>query len=211
MQNSERKFTRKKTDFLAPILFLEDCRLRTVPSFIGNLKSLQQLYLSENDLGSADAAAWPSSFPKLLELKKLVIHTANLTAVPPAVLSSLPGLVKLHIGSNRLRELPEDFGRRMQQLKLLDLRLNEFTAVPVAALAGAPALEELDLRRKEGLQVEAPLDKLLDNHPRLRKVRLWKYGATTWSMSSRRNIVAFAAKIKERDPEAPSALLEPSD
>ena len=99
----------------------------------------------------------------------------------------------------------------MQQLADLELRGNELAAVSVAALAGAPALEDVDLRRNERLQVEAPLDALLEIHPRLRRVRLWKQGATTWSRTSRLQIAAFASKLGERDPEALSAILEPTN
>ena len=110
------------------------------------------------------------------------------------------------MGYNRLRELPADFGRRMQRLKSIDLRCNMFSAVPVAALAGAPALENIVLTQNVFLQVEEPLDALLENHPRLQWVRLWKESGS-WTRNSRRHIAMFALKIRERNPEAGVALL----
>ena len=134
------------------------------------------------------------------------------TVVPPAVLSSMPGLVELFIGNNRIRELPADFGRRMQALEALDMRRNDFAAVPVAELAGARELEELDFRRNERLQVEEPIDELLKNHPRLKSIKLWKEGRNAWSRTSAINVAGFAMKLKERDPEALKSLIsEPTD
>ena len=180
----------------------------TVPSFVGSLKSLELLLLSGNILGRASAPhhGFPSSFPKMPALKTLHLHSCNLTAVPPAVLSSFPGLERLDLGNNSLRELPEDFGRRMQRLKSIDLRGNMFSAVPVAALAGAPALEIIWLTKNERLQVEEPLDALLENHPRLQWVRLWKESGS-WTRNSRRHLAMFALKIGGRNPVAGMALL----
>ena len=189
-------------------LKLYGCGLLTVPSFVGSLKSLELLSLYWNNLGRAGAPhhGFPSSFPKMPALKTLDLDGCNLAAVPPAVLSSFPGLKRLSLRYNWLRELPEDFGRRMQRLKSIDLRGNMFSAVPVAALAGAPALEIIWLTKNERLQVEEPLDALLENHPRLQWVRLWKESGS-WTRNSRRHLAMFALKIRERNPRAGVALL----
>ena len=194
-------------------LRIQQCGLRRVPSFFGAFKALEQLYLHENDFSSPDGAAvWPATFPKLPDMKRLVMHSSRLQVVPPAVLSSMPGLVELFIGNNRIRELPADFGRRMQALEALDMRRNDFAAVPVAELAGARELEELDFRRNERLQVEEPIDELLKNHPRLKSIKLWKEGRNAWSRTSAINVAGFAMKLKERDPEALKSLIsEPTD
>ena len=189
-------------------LKLYGCGLLTVPSFVGSLKSLELLSLYWNNLGRAGAPhhGFPSSFPKMPALKILDLDICSLAAVPPAVLSSLPGLERLSLGNNSLRELPEDIGRRMQRLTSIDLQSNMFSAVPVAALAGAPALENIVLTQNVFLQVEEPLDALLENHPRLQWVRLWKESGS-WTRNSRRHIAMFALKIRERNPEAGVALL----
>lgn len=192
-------------------LDLRACNLRAVPSVLGSLQGLAALYIGDNNFGLAGPPhhGFPAEFPVKASLEFLGITSSKLPSVPPAILSSMPRLKELYIGGNNLTSLPEDFGRRLVALRIVTLDVCEFTAVPVAALAGATALEEINLKRNNELQVEQPLDALLENHPRLRLVKMWKRRGHSWSGDSTAYLADFSAKLRARSPEARVELLSP--
>jgi hypothetical protein len=103
--------------------------------------------------------------------------------------------------SNHLRALPESFGQRLPDLREVDLSDNDFASLPLRALAGATSLEKIDFVAVVHSKIEVPpLDFLLENHPRLKEVRMIR--SSGWSAASRANLEAFAAKLRERDPAA---------
>ena len=121
------------------------------------------------------------------------------------MLSSIPRLARLSIGYNPLTALPDDFGQRLPCLRALDIVGNNFTAVP-RALAGATTLEEIDLGGDD-LQVEEPLDWLLEALPRLSKVNVLKaLGSPYCSARARSHLQDIGSKLEAKGPEAEFAI-----
>lgn len=137
------------------------------------------------------------AFPFLthLDLSRCMFPT-----VPPAVLS-MPRLRVLNLTLNRLRELPGDLGQRLPRLREISLRSNLFSAFPLRALAGAASLEKIDVSRVSLLQIQEPLDSLVDSLPRMRETRM-SGRATAWTRDSRAHLERFAARLRARDPAA---------
>ena len=136
--------------------------------------------------------------------KTKAASTATLEpAATPRMLEHYTQTVRPHLEKALSRTNPH----AIPKLEKIGLGVNLLSVVPVAALAGATALTELDLRGNEEMQVEEPLDALLQNHPRLREVRMWKLSGS-WSRKSGMNLASFAVKLGARNPDAPRLLFE---
>ena len=186
-------------------LNLSYCNLRAAPSFVGHLKSLEDLYLHNNSsMGSALGSL--ASFGELPMLTLLSLGSCGLSSLPPAVLSSMPRLRSLLLANNSLTTQLEDLGRRLPELEGIDLGENAFAAVP-RALGGATKLETILLDKNPQLQVEEPLDFLL-NLLLLKELWLTKPQGSTWSLRSAEIVAEFCAKLKRSEPEAVVEVVE---
>ena len=96
-----------------------------VPAEIGQLRSLERLYLNDNKLTSL-----PAEIGQLTSLEKLWLDDNQLTSVP-AEIGQLTSLEKLYLRGNQLTSLPAEIGQ-LTSLKLLWLCRNQLTSVPVA-------------------------------------------------------------------------------
>ena len=83
------------------ILNLDSKNLTELPSQIGKLKNLQELYLRGNKLTSLPPELW-----ELTNLQKLMLGDNKLSEVPAAI-SKLINLEELDLFSNRLKTLPD--------------------------------------------------------------------------------------------------------
>ena len=81
-------------------LILPGNEIARLPDTIGNLTSLEALYLMDNKL-----AALPSSLRRCRNLCLLYVDGNRLTAVPQSAVD-LPRLDRLGVSNNRLRALP---------------------------------------------------------------------------------------------------------
>ena len=65
------------------------------------------------------------------------------------------------------------------------------------------SLERLDLSGNEPLQLDAPLDFLLEGCPNWREVKMRKWpGQTKWTPTSLAHLAAFAARLRAGDQGA---------
>lgn len=146
-------------------------KIITIPSSIGQVKSLESLHLSHNKLESLPIALF--TLPKLRHLD--VSHN-SITVLPPDV-GLLHNLQHLAINSNKLESLPKPLFRNTK-LKVLCLGHNALTTLP-ETVGQLVQLTQLELRgncldrlpaqlghcrmlRKHGLIVE---DHLFDTLP----------------------------------------------
>ncbi|XP_078719620.1 p53-induced death domain-containing protein 1 [Lampetra fluviatilis] len=120
------------------ILFLANNCLQELPEWLGQLRSLTQLSVKDNDLCSVP----PSSLEGLSALCCLDLSNNRLETLPEE-LGSLLCLEDLDLSRNSLASLPASLSG-MNRLKSLFLHDNRLISVP-ASLASLPALSRLDL------------------------------------------------------------------
>jgi Leucine-rich repeat (LRR) protein len=121
-----------------------------VPAWIGALRSLTYLNVSENPLG-----ALPPEIGRLGALVELRALDAGLSSLP--ALDGLVALRELHLRGNEFAALPESV-RALRSLRLLDLRANRLAALP-GWIVELPDLQKLDLRWNEPV-LEPPAELL---------------------------------------------------
>lgn len=118
-------------------LDLSHLGLGVIPESIRQLKTLKQLYLSNNHLKSL-----PESLGSLATLQILWLHN-NYLATLPASLGQLIKLQTLSLSNNQLISVPESFGQLIE-LQTLSLSNNQLTSVP-KSLGKLAELRRLDL------------------------------------------------------------------
>ena len=121
------------------MLDLRGRNLRTLPESIGNLRSLQKLYLSNNNLEHL-----PESIGNLRSLKTLDLSENSLQTLPDFI-GNLRSLTLLDLTNNSLQTLPESIGN-LHALERLYLNTNNLQTLP-ESIENLRALIELNLRR----------------------------------------------------------------
>ncbi|XP_069734354.1 platelet glycoprotein Ib alpha chain [Phaenicophaeus curvirostris] len=101
------------------------------------LKLLQDLDLSDNELGDMDTRT------PLPSLRELILSRNMLVALPD--LQGLPGLTRLVLAHNNVVMLAPEAFRAVPHLEDLDLRGNELHTLPQDVFAGLRALKDLDI------------------------------------------------------------------
>ena len=122
-------------------LDLSGLKLRELPEGIGNLSSLQQLYLHDNQL-----TVLPETLGNLSSLQQLYLHDNQLTVLPET-LGNLSSLQQLHLYDNQLTAVPENLGN-LSALWRLALDNNQLTVVP-ESLGNLSSLQELCLEHNQ--------------------------------------------------------------
>jgi Leucine-rich repeat (LRR) protein len=101
--------------------------LTNIPESIGNLTSLQELYLGDNNLETL-----PESIGNLTNLQKLRLDDNYLTSIPESI-GNLTKPRELNIAFNELTSLPISIGNLIH-LTNLGLMSNKFSYLPVKLL-----------------------------------------------------------------------------
>ncbi|KAG8364331.1 hypothetical protein BUALT_Bualt19G0117800 [Buddleja alternifolia] len=124
------------------VLDLRSCLVNgAIPSTLGNLSSLVELHLSDNNL----TGVVPSSLGQLFRLSVFDLSRNLLTGVVPATLDGLGNLTVLDISSNFLSgEIPSGFGS-LSRLQFLNLSGNSLSSSIPVQLSNLSSLVELDL------------------------------------------------------------------
>ena len=106
-------------------------KIRSLPTSVGEMKSLQHLDLHFNELGGL-----PPTIGKLtnLEILNLSSNFSDLTELP-ATISDLINLKELDLSNNQIHALPDTFGRLMNLAKL-NVEHNPLTIPPKEIVAG---------------------------------------------------------------------------
>ncbi|XP_047941660.1 probable LRR receptor-like serine/threonine-protein kinase At2g16250 [Salvia hispanica] len=136
------------------VLDLRSCFINgSIPSTLGNLSSLAELYLSTNDL----TGALPSSLGQLDGLSVLDLSRNALTGLIPVPLVDLRNLTVLDMSLNRLSgEIPPGIGR-FSRMRYLNLSGNILSSSIPPQLGDLSSLVDLDLG-SNSLSGSLPLD-----------------------------------------------------
>ena len=157
--SSTMSFSVKNNHITGINLYL--CSLTSLPKLIEDLKFLEYLYLSDNDI-----KILPESIGNLKSLKHLNLHSNKISILPESIgnltlvnyldlwdndLKTLPNsigdiisLQEANFGQNKLISLPESIGN-LTSLKKLHLFNNELKDLPESIL-NLKALRSLDIR-----------------------------------------------------------------
>ncbi|EGC39625.1 hypothetical protein DICPUDRAFT_147550 [Dictyostelium purpureum] len=143
------------------ILDLSHNRLEDTCREMGNLKSLRELYLSNNLL---------SRFPttgNLINLKKLVLDNNKISTIPPECVEPLSQLQTLDLSFNKIEGIGSCI-QRLKNLKQLNLSHNELIDIP-NSLRHLVKLHSLSLDYN---QISVLPDKIVASLPRLAKLTI---------------------------------------
>ena len=170
---------------------------------------------------------FPVSFCDLTELRRLVLQGHKHMTAIPAEISSLKKLEVLNLSWCGLSSLPKEMGElsgltmlnchlnknlggaphdgafpaelgKLKSLRELHLSSCDLRAVP-AFVGELKSLEVLSLTHNKELQIDAPLDFLVEGCPRLREVTMH---GRWWGPEALAHIKAFEAKLLAKNPNA---------
>ncbi len=122
-------------------LYLSNNELCELPAAIRELKTLQDLDLSNNQLSELPAAFW-----ELVSLQELGLSENHLSELP-ATIGELKSLRCLYLDHNQLGDLPTSFGE-LNSLKVLHLNNNHLGDLP-APIGQLYSLEGLYLQHNQ--------------------------------------------------------------
>ena len=112
-----------------------------IPSEIGDLSGLEELWLGNNAL----SGSIPAEIGDLISLTLLDLSTNALSGSIPAEIGNLTSLERLWLENNRLSgEIPEGIGN-LTSLERLDLRSNNLSGTIPAEIGGLTSLELLSI------------------------------------------------------------------
>ncbi|KAL3614086.1 hypothetical protein CASFOL_042160 [Castilleja foliolosa] len=125
------------------VLDLRSCSINgSIPSTVGNLSSLVELYLSLNNL----TGSIPAQLGNLSSLTNLDLGFNSLSGPVPPELSGLRNMIQMIIGSNFLSgPLPGNLFPRLSRLQFVDLSRNQFIGQFPDILWSMPGIRSLDV------------------------------------------------------------------
>lgn len=149
-------------------LNFSNCKLSSIPSFIGNITSLKQLVFEGNSLQSI-----PSSFKKLTNLEYLNLSNNkfqyitqmfkyltnlkylkmkhNSLTIIPSFIYDMNNLEELIVGYNQIRYIQNEI-IQLTRLRVLELNNNMLTSIPLE-ISQMPNLKQLYLYRNKKLHI----------------------------------------------------------
>ena len=117
-------------------LYLGGNQLDVLPPEIGKLNMLQNLFLSNNQLNYL-----PPEIGRLTDLQFLVLSDNQLLTIPPEI-GNLAALSRLYLNNNQLNTLPSEIGKltTLSDLLLMDNPLQ--SPPPEVISQGIPAIQD---------------------------------------------------------------------
>ncbi len=109
-------------------LVLSNNLLKSLPSEIGQLTEIEELYLDYNML----TGALPAEIRQMTKLKKLSASNNNLTGIP-AEIGQLQELEEVDFSNNNLDTFPNEIGN-LKNLKVLNIKGNKYSQDAVSKL-----------------------------------------------------------------------------
>ena len=134
------------------LLYLGDNQLTSVPADIGQLTSLEWLELQHNQLTIV-----PADIGQLTSLQRLNLHGNRLTSVPVEI-GQLTSLRQLSLNHNQLTSVPAEIGQ-LTSLETLYLSNNQLTIVP-SEIGQLAALKVLLLAHNQLTSLPAEIGQL---------------------------------------------------
>ena len=126
--------------------------LTTLPEALGQLTTLQELYLYDNQLTTL-----PEVMGQLTALRELYLYNNQLTALNELI-GRLAALRELYLDNNRLSTLPESLGQ-LAALQTLSLSDNQLTKLP-DSLGQLTLLQSLSLDNNQLTQLPESVGRL---------------------------------------------------
>jgi len=123
------------------VLWLDDNKLTALPGEIGQLTGLMELGLQDNQLTALPGEIW-----QLTRLTALDLRNNQLTALPGEI-GQLTGLMELGLQDNKLTALPGEIGQ-LTRLTKLNLGFNQLTELP-GEIWQLTRLTAIDLRNNQ--------------------------------------------------------------
>jgi hypothetical protein len=136
------------------ILYLFENQL--LPEFTGNLSNLKELHLSNNQLTSL-----PESIGNLSSLERLVLSSNQLTSLPESI-GNLSSLERIVLSGNQLTSLPESIGN-LNNLKEFYLGNNQLCYLPFSII-NLKALTNLNVSNNHLMISDPDLSNWLNQH-----------------------------------------------
>ncbi|KAF3454880.1 hypothetical protein FNV43_RR05328 [Rhamnella rubrinervis] len=124
------------------VLSLNQNQLTTLPSALGELTSLRQLFVANNKL-----TGLPIEIGSLIQLEVLKANNNRINTIPPGI-GDCKALTEVDLSSNLLLNLPDSFGN-LQNLKSLHLGNNGLKSLPSTLFTMCLQLTTLDLHNTE--------------------------------------------------------------
>ena len=118
-------------------LYLSECNMESLPESICNLSNLRILTITQGDLSII-----PENIGRLASLKELTIVDVQIAVLPEST-GDLENLESLDLSDNIIERLPDSIGR-LVHLKELDLSQNELSSLP-ESLSALRELKKLDV------------------------------------------------------------------
>jgi Leucine-rich repeat (LRR) protein len=162
---------------LQSLALCQQLGIEAIPAGISNLRKLKELFVVGCDLGSLPKELGALSQLEVLDVgENKALGTAPNDVAFPSKLKGLTSLRQLHLDECGLRRVP-------------------------AFVRVLSSLEDILLFDNEHLQIDAPLDYLIECYPRLCVVKMKKKRGR-WTPTSQAHLEAFKAKLLKKNPSA---------
>lgn len=127
------------------VLSLSDNKLGSVPAALRNLRTLEELDLSKNQIRVLTCV----DFANLTRLQRLSLHANSISALPDCVFKDLTQLQVLRLQNNSISKLSRVFQLPFHNLSELYLNSNKLVSINRGDFSGLRALQMLSLHSNQ--------------------------------------------------------------
>ena len=124
LNNFLLKNNRDSVNIIIRVLDVSYRRLQIVPKELGQMDSLQILYLDNNQLQTI-----PKELGQLASLQELYFYNNQLQFIPKRIWPIKPILQRLYLPNNQLHTIPKELGQ-LSSLQILYLNNNQLQTIP---------------------------------------------------------------------------------